>query len=209
MDLDDILSSTGLPEVSVDADAALTRTVRRGQAWRRRRTGFVAITVAVVIAASATTALSLANRDDHTRVATNPGPEGQQGAASSTTAPLLNPEPGTTAVWTTDPHAPPSSTASTFTALVFRLECNDGVTGRVLRPGVAFDETQVVVTFTVARKANPAEASTCQGNGAVPVQVDLGQQLGTRDLVDGSCAPGNEALSTSWCVYDHGVRWRH
>lgn len=132
-----------------------------------------------------------------------PEAEGQEGQAPST-MPQTEPEPGDTAVWDIDPAALPSSGASTFTAKVSRLGCNGGMTGTVLRPGVRLEDTRVVVTFTV--EADP-DGGTCPGNDWVSNVVDLGEPIGSRTLVDGSCLDGAEAATTSFCADDAGVRW--
>jgi len=139
--------------------------------------------------------LNVAGRDEPVGVSTGP----------SSQSPLANPEPGDAAVWTTDPDALPSSSASTFTALVSRLGCNSGVTGEVMRPGVVLSDTEVVITFTV--EAADPRAGDCQGNDAVPYVVDLGQVIGDRALVDGRCRPKGAAVGTSFCE-GGDVRWR-
>jgi hypothetical protein len=59
-------------------------------------------------------------------------------------------------------------------------------------------ESEVVVTFSVAPKQpGPAE---CQDNDQVPYEVDLGEPLRARALVDGQCLPGGEAATTSMCA---------
>jgi hypothetical protein len=117
------------------------------------------------------------------------------------------PVPGDPAVWWIDPDEPPSTTESTFTALVSRLGCNNGVTGEVLRPGVVLTDHEVIVTFTVE---HDPDGGTCPGNDLVPYVVDLGEPLGNRDLVDGSCRAGGAAATTSHCAedYEGSVRWR-
>jgi hypothetical protein len=113
-------------------------------------------------------------------------------------APLARtPGLGAPAVWTPDPGNPPSPDRSTFTALVTRLGCNDGTTGRVGTPGVTGSETEVIVTFTVKFASEGYHA--CPGNDQVAVEVDLGQPLGDRVLLDGACQPSGAAVDTSFC----------
>ncbi len=192
MDVDDLLSSTGLPEVVVDPEAALARTTQRGRSRRRLAVvtgGLSGLVIMGLVAAG----LSLATRDDSADVSAGP-------SVGTEVAP--EPEPGDTATWTIDPSAPPSAADSTFIAQVTRLGCNGGVTGRVLRPGVVVGESEVVVTFNV--EADP-DGGTCPINDRVPYRVDLGAPLGDRALVDGSCGPG--APAANFCETD-GVRWR-
>lgn len=118
--------------------------------------------------------------------------------------PEPEPEPGDTAVWDVDPEALPTADSSSFTALVTRLGCNGGMTGMVLRPGVRVEETRIVITFAV--ESDP-DGGTCPSNDWVPYEVDLGEPIGSRALVDGSCLDGAEAATTSLCADDAGVRW--
>jgi hypothetical protein len=114
------------------------------------------------------------------------------------------PEPGDAAVWDVDPAALPSANSTSFTANVSRLGCNGGMTGTVLRPGVRLEETRIVITFTV--EADP-DGGDCPSNDWVPYQVDLGEPIGSRALVDGSCIDESEAATTSHCSEDAGIRW--
>ena len=111
--------------------------------------------------------------------------------------------PGATAAWAIDMMRPPTKESKSFTALVTRLGCSGGETGKVLKPTVSAGEGQIVVTFTV--KALPSGAYSCPGNDQVPHLVDLGEPVGDRRLVDGACLAG-EAVSTSFCI-DGPVRW--
>jgi len=88
----------------------------------------------------------------------------------------------------------------TFTALVSRLGCNNGATGQVLAPEIHMSESEVVVTFSVAPK-EPG-AANCLGNDEVAYEVDLGERVLDRELVDGQVLPGGEAVTTSFCVPD-------
>lgn len=112
---------------------------------------------------------------------------------------------GDAAVWELAPDQRLQPSSTTFTALVSRLGCSSGVTGEVLAPEIRLTESEVVVIFSVA----PLEArsGTCQGNDQVPYQVELGEPLGDRALVDGECLPGREAATTSFCMPD-SVRFR-
>lgn len=188
MDVDDFLRSTDLPDVSVNPDDALERTTRRGRSRRHHRMAIASVGCGLVIVGIAAVTLNVAGRDEPAAVSTGPSVEAE---------PPHDPEPGDPAVWTTDRDAPPSPTASTFTAMVTRLGCNGGVTGRVLRPGVIASDTEIVITFTV-EAAGPGD-HTCPGNDPVPYEVDLGRALEDRDLIDGSCQPGRAAERTSFC----------
>jgi hypothetical protein len=119
--------------------------------------------------------------------------------------PSTEAEPGDAATWTVSPEGEPSPTGSTFTALVTRTGCAGGETGTVLRPGIRLLEDAVEIRFTV-ESLPPGTIATCQGNTAVPVEVDIGEPLGTRVLVDGACNKETQAAGTAACLPE-GKRW--
>lgn len=135
-------------------------------------------------------------------------PGSSSGHTASTSR--ADPEPGDPASWTTDPAAPPTPDSSTFSALVTRLACNGGVTGRILRPGIVVTPTEIVVTFNAEAlpTLGPNEGRTCPGNNAVRHEVQLDQPIGAHALVDGNCQPGKKAATTAFCDTDGGVRWK-
>ena len=112
---------------------------------------------------------------------------------------------GDAAVWVLGPDPRLAPSAATFTALVSRLGCNDGVTGEVLPPEIQRSGTEVVVTFRVRPKQDGA--ASCPSNNDVAFDVDLGEPLGDRALVDGACLPGGAAVTTASCV-DGPTRFR-
>ncbi len=80
---------------------------------------------------------------------------------------------------------------------MIRLGCNGGTTGTVYPPQVEITPTEAIVTFTVEPISG---AHDCSGNDRVHFEVNLGQTLGERTLLDGSCrAPNGAALGTSFC----------
>jgi hypothetical protein len=200
MDVDDLLEGARLPDVAVDADEALARSLRRGRARRRRRTALAGIGAAALVVAAGAVAVGLTGRDGDDRVST--GSRGPGGTEAPPTAP--EPEPGDPATWTLDPARLPVPADTTFTAEVTRLGCHGGETGRVLRPGVVATDTEVIVTFTV--EAAESGEYTCQSNDAVAATVDIGEPIGDRALVDGACRPNGDAGTTSFCIEDGGVR---
>jgi hypothetical protein len=111
------------------------------------------------------------------------------------------------AVWVIRDPQPVSTDSTQFTADVVGLDCNEGVTGRVLPPTIREDAAQITVTFTVV--APIPGAHTCPGNKAVPTVVTLTGPIGQRKLVDGACDPGGAAVSTAFCKdeYANPVRW--
>jgi hypothetical protein len=125
------------------------------------------------------------------------------GKTTSTTSRSVDGDP---AFWAVRPGETLSPTSSSFTAVVSRLGCGGGVTGRVLRPAITVRTTEIAISFAVERLPDDV-AHTCRGNEAVAYQIDLGERIGVRQLVDGQCAAGQLAASTAVCA-DAGVRWR-
>lgn len=197
MDLETRLRAAGLPDVPVNTEDALASTTKRGRARRQRRSVVLGTCAALIAVGVVGAGIRLLDDGATTDIATG---------ASTTEVPFSQPQPGDAAVWDVDPTALPSADSSAFTAMVTRLGCNNGVTGTVLRPVVALTDSEVTVTFTVDA-AGPGDR-TCQGNDAVPSDVDIGEPIGRRVLVDGACAAGEEAATTSFCADSSGVRWR-
>ena len=106
------------------------------------------------------------------------------------------------AAWRLAPDKPITPDTTTFTALVTRIGCNNGVTGDVHEPEIRLEDDEVVVTFTVASVRGEA---SCPGNDEVAYEVELAEPLGGRTLVDGQCT-SDEARGTSFCRPD-GVRY--
>jgi hypothetical protein len=91
-----------------------------------------------------------------------------------------------------------------FTAIVTRLGCSGGSTGEVLAPVIDLRRNEIVVTFFVA--ALPEGFHTCEGNNGVPYVVSVGEAIGGRSLVDGSCL-GGEPTQTTFCA-GGSTRWQ-
>lgn len=109
----------------------------------------------------------------------------------------------TTATWRLADGETLTRDTTTFTALVSRLDCNNGVTGEVNDPVLDETDEDVVITFTVSPDDPPA--ADCPSNDEVPYEVQLPRALGQRSVVDGACALP-EASTTSTCQPD-GVRF--
>lgn len=123
---------------------------------------------------------------------------------SGTEATPASADPETSAVWQVGAPGDVNADSSTIAVLVTRVACNSGVTGTVDTPTVSIETDRIVVSFTVSPPVSgPA---TCQSNDWVPFDLDLGQPIGARVLVDGACLPGGSATGTSFCSAD-GVRW--
>ena len=191
------------PRRPLPIDEVATRA-RRRRGRRRAVRGVGALVLLVAVLAGVAWGAARGGDTARTVVA---GPR-DPSASAPAAGPSTEPEPGDAAVWVTDPGAPPSATTSSFTALVTRLDCSGGVTGRVLRPGVVVTDTEVVVRFTAEPLGD--DFYTCQGNDWVPYLVDIGQAVGDRAVVDGACRAGGEAEGTAFCNEEaaQGVRWR-
>jgi hypothetical protein len=107
------------------------------------------------------------------------------------------------ATWTVRAGHQVGPETTSFTALVSRLGCNNGVTGDVHEPDVSAEDEVVVVTFSV----DPIETdASCPDNDEVPYEVVLPEPLGDRSLVDGQCESDTDASRTALCEPD-GVRY--
>lgn len=84
---------------------------------------------------------------------------------------------------------------------VQRLGCASGETGEIVDVGVDLGEDHVVIEAAVEPLEGPAD---CPSNEVVPTDVDLGESIGDRELVDGVCEH-ERAAETTMC--DTSVRW--
>ncbi len=148
-------------------------------------------TAAALTAASATAALTLA-----LTLALALTLSGCDGGGSGTVT-------GDAAIWSLAPGQSIDQASTSFTALVTRLGCSDGRTGKVLPPVVDPRDDQVIVTFVV--ETLKAGRYGCASNDQVPYEVKLKQPLGNRSLVDGVCTPASGATKTVTCP-GNGVR---
>ncbi|USQ76011.1 DUF6174 domain-containing protein [Ornithinimicrobium cryptoxanthini] len=123
-------------------------------------------------------------------------------SGAGSTAAVLPAQVGDTATWELlDPGA--VSPASQWLEVgVTRLDCSGGETGAVLEPHVSVEDERIVIRIDVEKL--PDGAYDCSGNDAVPVEVHLGQPVGSGDLVDAACLDG-DAVDTAACV--ESVRW--
>lgn len=82
------------------------------------------------------------------------------GVLASVAVPLLSAcsdsEPDAPATWTVKAGQQLGRDTTTFTAMVVRLDCNNGVTGVVQVPDVQVEEREVVVTFTQCESGTDA-----------------------------------------------------
>jgi hypothetical protein len=152
----------------------------------------------VVLVTVLATVVAAACGDDGSSVESEPDPTVPETTDPDPTIPIE----GDTAVWSIDPSTPVADTAASFTAQVSRLGCSGGETGEVLAPDVTLGETEIVVEFRVA-PLDPDTAYECPSNDLVPYDVDLGEPIGDRALIDGACA--GEAAETVFC-WDGDVR---
>ncbi len=124
-----------------------------------------------------------------------PGTAAPSGLAADETAGATG---GEAATWTIDPGAVVTAATRSFSVLVTRLGCADGVTGDVLEPVIVTDANQVVITLSVD-PLDPTLDYTCPTNNANSLLVHLDEPLGNRSLVDGACLGESPARQTSAC----------
>lgn len=156
-------------------------------AFSPRRRGSVILLLAVALAASGCTASS-------------PPSGGGPGASAPPSAVR---ETGDTATWQ---FAVPDTVDVETTALtleVTRLGCSGGVTGDLLTPWIVYEDDRIVIQIDAEPLGDGAY--DCQGNDAVPVEVELEEPIGDRELVDGACLEG-DATTTAACE-GGAVRW--
>ena len=126
------------------------------------------------------------------------------GRSTQSAEPPTTPRPpGETATWFLQQSQRLTVSSRSFTAMVTRLACNGGETGKVLPPTVRYRADQIVVTFRVEPQA--AGIHTCQGNRPVGYPVRLDRPIGSEQLVDGACLGIGEAARTTGCF--EPTRW--
>jgi hypothetical protein len=133
----------------------------------------------------------------------------QEGGAEPTTTRVASSQPraGAPATWSLDANAEqPSSEASTLNVLVTGAACSGGEPRPVLPPTITRDEDRVVVTFSV--EPLPPGNYNCQGNPGEPYTVNLGEPIGSREVVDGLCLGTGPLVESAFCEGTHGVRWQ-
>jgi hypothetical protein len=91
--------------------------------------------------------------------------------------------------------------------IVTRNGCSGGVQGKPEAPVIDAGADTITITF----KIDPHIAGgTCQGTAGVDYRVRLGEPIGKRALVDGSCRSVSGEAGTEFCSQvGVRVRWRH
>jgi hypothetical protein len=92
--------------------------------------------------------------------------------------------------WAFDPAQPaPEATTQVFVAMVTENACNSGkpADGRIVGPQLIKSPASILVIFAV--RPAPGDIALCPSNPATRVQVDLGEPLGDRKLLDGGRLP--------------------
>lgn len=153
-----------------------------------RRRSSVIVLLAVALAASGCTASS---------------PPSGGGPGASASPPSAVRETGDTATWQVAAADTVDVETTALTLEVTRLGCSGGVTGDLLAPWIVYEDDRIVIQVDAAPLGD--DAYDCQGNDAVPVEVELEEPIGDRELVDGACLEG-EATATAACA-DGAVRW--
>ena len=97
------------------------------------------------------------------------------------------------ATWAEDPSfAAPTEHSVELHILVWESACSGGApaTGRISPPVVDYGPTAVTITLGVRPFAVPSGyLVTCPGPPGTPAILVLGEPLGSRQLLDGGCAP--------------------
>jgi hypothetical protein len=84
------------------------------------------------------------------------------------------------------------------------MVCSGGITGEVFAPTIQLEKSEIVVTFLVA----PLDKDVfynCPGNNGVPHEVKIGERIGNRRLIDGSCLTEPKYFPAH-CL-NGGARW--
>lgn len=110
--------------------------------------------------------------------------------------------------WQLDESATPESDSHEVAIAVSRVGCSSGATGQVAQTSVALESDRIVITALWELPSGPVDSDveySCQLGRAVPVVVQLGEELGKRELVDGGCLQGR-GVGTVHCE-DGPVKW--
>ena len=127
---------------------------------------------------------------------------GVEDSGAGSTVPALPAQVGDTATWELLDLGAVSPASQWLEVGVTRLDCAGGETGAVLEPQVSVEAERIVIRTDVEKL--PDGNYDCSGNDVVPVEVHLGQPVGSRDLVDAACLD-SDAVDTAACV--ESVRW--
>jgi hypothetical protein len=105
------------------------------------------------------------------------------------------------ATWTFDVGMGPDPATQRFVALVSEVPCVGGrpADGRVLAPIVRREATRVLVIFGIDPPAVVGGPAACPRAPATRFEVDLGQPLGNRELLDGSTIPPRDPILVTCC----------
>ena len=112
---------------------------------------------------------------------------------------------GDAAIWTMESADSVTPESARFTALVQRVACSGGTTGDVYTPIIEFNDTDIVITFTVELLDGDVFYA-CLDNDQVPYIVELAEPIGQRPLVDGACRDHGDATTMPFCR-DGAARW--
>jgi hypothetical protein len=115
--------------------------------------------------------------------------------------------PGDPAAWYVVPRQSLRPDATAFLVTVTRTGCSSGEQGKPLTPVTTMSKDAITITFRIDPHISDG---TCQETPGVDYLVHLGEQIGNRTLVDGSCESVEGLASTGFCSQG-GVRgrWRH
>ena len=122
-------------------------------------------------------------------------------AAAGTCAPALELPGLDAATWNLPLDVAPAADLRRFTAEVSEVPCVGGrpADGRILPPLVLRQVTRVVVIFGVVPPSATGGPMACPRAPATRYDVDLGEPLGPRELLDGATIPERSPVQISCC----------
>jgi hypothetical protein len=105
------------------------------------------------------------------------------------------------ATWSLDLDVLPGVATRRFTALVSETSCVGGqpADGRVVAPLIRREISRVVVTFGIVPPEGMTGPQPCPMAPPTRVEVDLGEPLGARELLDGGTIPPRSPIQVSCC----------
>lgn len=120
--------------------------------------------------------------------------------AAGSCAPALELPGLNAATWTFDVNIGPEPTTQRFTALVSEVPCVGGrsAEGRILAPVIRLEATRALVIFGVVPPVGGG-VQACPKAPPTRFDVDLGQPLGNRELLDGATIPPRNPILVSCC----------
>lgn len=109
---------------------------------------------------------------------------------------------GKIAVWDIPQEADITAETQSFDIHATRVDCASGETGEIVDVDIESAENEIIIQ-AYAEPFEEEEAD-CPANESVIVEVDLGEPIGDRNILDGACEY-DDAARTTHC--DTDIRW--